>query len=426
MAKTSAGKIAGKLSEAVIGLVAKQPEELFFQLPDTARPRRRARACGCRPQQWPQCFMVRLSGRCNLACTYCFDAANCAPRQDLDLPAARQIANYILWVPGLKPLISFLGGEPLVNWKSGRFLIETLRREGRARGKDPYFNIITNGTLVTPRLAPELVADDITVQISMDGSQRGHDRHRRYPGGAGSHQAALRGLQVLRAASPKAKVDAQVVLTPGNTNLTGIAESLMAAGFRRIKFLHLTDSEGRGSDWSAADVRRLAREHEKFYGYYLQSAINGHPEVDMGFARLVASQPEGPDGLCACGSREIYIDARGDIYPCPKLYGQAAVPPLGNCATLDPAAPLRILRPAQPPDPECAQCWAYEWCGGGCSFQCQKCALMPSGRTGVTQKLWCNLMRAQFARAAITHRLLRQSHPKCLKSIQALFSDEVA
>ncbi|MBI5684074.1 MAG: radical SAM protein [Verrucomicrobia bacterium] len=423
MATTAANKAAKILSEAVIGYAAKQPERLFLQIRGNERPRQQARNCGGRPQQWPQCFVVRLTGRCNLACAYCFDAANGSRRQDLDVATARQIADYILRTPGSKPVISFFGGEPLVNWETGRFLIETLRREGRANGKIPYFNVITNGTLITPPLARELASDDITVQISIDGPRKHHDRHRRDPSGAGSHQAALRGLELLRAASPKAKVDAQAVLTPGNTDLIGIAKHLKAVGFRRIKFLHLTDDEGGGEAWSAAAVRRLIREHEKFYVYYLQSVINGHPEVDMGFAHLIASQPEGPHGLCTCGSDEILIDARGDIYPCPKLYGQSAVPALGNCATSDPSAPPNISRPTQPLDSECAQCWAYEWCGGGCSFQCQKCALTPSSHSSVTQKLWCDLMRARFARAAITYRLLRRSFPKCLESIQRLFSD---
>ncbi|MFZ2640768.1 MAG: radical SAM protein [Verrucomicrobiia bacterium] len=423
MSKTGASKGVGRLSEAVIGFAATRPEELFFQIRKGERPRPKAHACDSRSQSWPQYFVVRLSDRCNLACTYCFDAANSARRQDMDLTTARQIADYILRVPGSKPVISFFGGEPLVNWKTGRFLLETLRREGRAKGKDPYFNVITNGTLITPELAAELVADDITVQISIDGSRQDHDRYRRYPNGAGSHQATLGGLELLRAASPKARVDAQVVLTPGNVNLTGIAENLKAAGFRRIKFLHLSNSEGRKRVWPASAVRRLMRGHEKFYRYYLQSAINGHPEVDMGFAYLVASQPEGPNGLCTCGSYEICIGARGDIYPCPRLYGHPTVPTLGNCATIDPAVPLNVSRPTPSPDSECARCWAFDWCGGGCSFQCQKCALMPSGRSTVTQRLWCDLMRARFARAAITYRLLRQSHPKCLESIQMLFSD---
>ena len=184
---------------------ATRPEELFFQIRKGERPRQKAHACNNRSQSWPQCFVVRLSDRCNLACTYCFDASNSARRQDMDLTTARQIADYILRVPGSKPVISFFGGEPLVNWKAGRFLLETLRREGRAKGKDPYFNIITNGTLITPELAAELVADDITVQISIDGSRQDHDRYRRYPNGAGSHQATLGGLELLRAASPESQ-----------------------------------------------------------------------------------------------------------------------------------------------------------------------------------------------------------------------------
>ena len=226
------------LTRAVIDLATEHPEEFYRQAFPLPLPLRR------RTKVLPRNFIVRLTGRCNLACAYCFDTANRASRDRLDLPTAAKIADYVLAVPGSKPLISFLGGEPLLNWPAGRFLIETIRREGRARGKDPYFNITTNATLINDGLARELVGDDLSVQISIDGFEKGHDRHRRYPDGTGSYEDAVRGLQRLRAISPSAKVDAQVVLTPGNTNLTGIAKKLKTLGFRRINFLYLSADAG--------------------------------------------------------------------------------------------------------------------------------------------------------------------------------------
>ena len=47
---------------------------------------------------------------CNLACDYCFDAANSALRDTLELPTARTIVDYIIRVPVAEPLIGFLGG----------------------------------------------------------------------------------------------------------------------------------------------------------------------------------------------------------------------------------------------------------------------------------------------------------------------------
>lgn len=417
---TTTRRTTEQSQEAILACAAEQPESFFLQ--GLGGPEEtQTEACNA-GQQWPQHFMVRLSGRCNLACDYCFDTANCAPSDHLDQPTAERIADYILAVPVNRPLISFLGGEPLANWSVGSFLVDTVRRKASALGKDPYFSIVTNGTLITSALAKDLVAPDLTVQISIDGLQRGHDLHRRYPDGAGSYQAALRGARRLRAVSKDAKVDAQVVLTPGNSDLTAIAKELSARGFRRISFLYLTAEANGPSPWSETDLRELMQQRAKFYRYFVQSAIEGNPEVDMRFAAQVSSQPEGPDGLCGCGRREVYIDTHGNIYPCPWLYGRADVPALGGCATPDPRNPLP-MRKARPADEECAQCWAFAWCGGGCSFQCQKCTLLPPGRSDPTQKLWCDLMRAQFARAAITHSFLRRFHPEALDRIRSIFAD---
>jgi len=408
------------IREVMLNFAVEQPESLFLKafgpVNHPAQPKRE-----CPAHQWPQNFSVRLSGRCNLACDYCFDSANCAPLDQLDRPTARHIADYILAVPVTKPLISFLGGEPLLNWFVGKFLIDEIRRKAGALGKDPYFSIVTNGTPINEVLAKELVAPDISVQISIDGLQTGHDLHRRYPDGGGSYQAALNGLRRLRAVSEDAKVDAQVVLSPGNIDMIAIAQELKSLGFRRINFLYLTAGANGHSPWSAADVLALMEERKKFYLYFVQSAIAGSPEVDMSFAALVSSQPDGPIGLCGCGWRELYIDAHGDIYPCPKLYGKAEVPSLGNCATMDAKAALPI-REAVPADDECAQCWAFSWCGGGCSFQCQKCSLLPSSGSDLTQILWCDLMRAQFARAAVTYYWLQCFHPESWRAIRAIFA----
>jgi uncharacterized protein len=410
-------------ARAVILRLAAECPETFF-LDAFGRPARPASPPGGAAPEWPHSFTLRLSGRCNLACDYCFDAASAAPRGAMDAAAARRVAAYILRAPVTEPLIAFLGGEPLLNWPVGRQLVEQIRREGRAMGKSPYFSLTTNGTLITDDLAPELVGDDITVQVSLDGSRQ-HDRHRRYPDGTGSYRHALAGLRRLRAVSPAARVDAQVVLSPGSPGLGEIADELRGAGFRRIGFLYLTDPGGH-SAWSGEDVRWLMRQRQDFYPRFVQATLEGHPEIDMGFAFLVASQPEGPRGLCGCGRQEVYIDARGDIYSCPRLYGQPGVGPLGRCDEASAGAPPSAgARPAVR-DPGCAECWAAEWCGGGCAFQCQRCALLPAAPTSPTQALWCDLLRAQLARAALTYHVLRRFHPEALGRLRALFGRSAA
>ena len=416
--------VAEEALKVALQLAAAQPEDFYLRELAPARLARGASTGGCLPVQLPTCFVVRVTGRCNLACDYCFDAANGAPRGNLDFSTARRIADYILSVPVDKPLISLIGGEPLLNWRVGRSFIEMLRTEGRARGKDPYFIIVTNGTPITTATARELVRADTTVQISIDGPARGRVSHRKYRNGADSYPEALRGLRRLRDVDPAARVDAQVVLTPGNVNLIGLARKLKAAGFRRIRFLHDTPGgEDRGG-WAEEDIRALMQARTEFFPYFLRSALRGEPEVDMDFAMLVASQPGGPGGLCGCARREVYIDSFGDLYPCPKLYGQTGVRFLGNCATVDPAAPLPFSASGLTPDPECGRCWAFELCRGGCAFQCQRCALKPSDSRDANQELWCDLLRAQFARSAIAYRFLKQFHPRGLESIRAIFFGE--
>jgi len=96
--------------EIILGLATKHPEAFFLQAFGPVRRRPADSAAARLSEQWPRCSLIRLSGRCNLACDYCFDAANSALRDTLELPTARTIVDYIIRVPVAEPLIGFLGG----------------------------------------------------------------------------------------------------------------------------------------------------------------------------------------------------------------------------------------------------------------------------------------------------------------------------
>ena len=58
--------------------------------------------------------------------------------------------------------------------------------------------VTTNGVLLTEPILRALLASGIQVVVSLDGDASGHDRHRRYANGRGSHASVLRGLSRLR------------------------------------------------------------------------------------------------------------------------------------------------------------------------------------------------------------------------------------
>jgi uncharacterized protein len=69
-----------------------------------------------------------------------------------------------------------------------------------AEGRDIRFNITTNATLVNDSVLDFLAAHPaVSLLLSLDGGTEIHDRHRRFPGGKGSFEAAASTLRRLLA-----------------------------------------------------------------------------------------------------------------------------------------------------------------------------------------------------------------------------------
>ncbi len=125
-------------------------------------------------------LLVHITDRCNLKCRHCFLGA---PRgRELSLADMIRVAEEFQGLHGLRFLVS--GGEPL---RHPRF------RELNERLPAYRFRsvLLTNGTLITRRLARELRFHE--AQVSIDGLEDSHDLLR----GKGSYQKTLRGLRHL-------------------------------------------------------------------------------------------------------------------------------------------------------------------------------------------------------------------------------------
>ena len=410
---------ARRLEASAMTLAARAPERLLEKTGGTDRHRMTAARAQGR-EAAPRSFVVRLTGRCNLACDYCYENGNDGAGDHLDRPTARAIAKTILEGPVADPLVCLFGGEPLVNWQEGEFLIEEISRGARALGKRPCFHLTTNGTLITPEIARTVARRAITVQVSIDGPKALHDRHRTYRDGSGSYEAMLRGVEMLRNANPDAKIDGQAVLTPGNVDMVAIAGHLKSIGFRRVSFLVAGWEDRTGISWTDEDLEALKRAREAFFPFFLESALRGDAEVDMGFAALVAAGPAGPEGLCECGSGEVFIDTQARIHRCPQLYaaGQRAIgqcDSLQDCRQADLPAGGRI-------DEDCLACWAWPRCRGGCMVRNQRCPWIPSPPDPAGKRAWCDLLRADFARAALAYRILEGRRPGSTRKLKSLFT----
>ncbi|MCO8271210.1 FxsB family radical SAM/SPASM domain protein [Actinoplanes sp. TRM 88003] len=159
-------------------------------------------AQGWRPKRFNQ-FVVKVHSRCNLACGYCY-VYESADQSWRDQPkvmteavfteACRRIDEHA----GSAVSLVFHGGEPLL---AGAAHLDRLAAEATTvlgPGRRLRLGMQTNGLLLDPQVIEVCDRWGIRVAVSLDGDEAGHDRHRTFRDGRGSHAGVVQGLQLLR------------------------------------------------------------------------------------------------------------------------------------------------------------------------------------------------------------------------------------
>lgn len=163
-------------------------------------------------QPTPVClrqFVLKVHSRCNLDCGYCY-VYHSADTSWRDKPrvmeaavaerVAHRIAEHALAhdLPDIRIVLH--GGEPLLLGAGRLDELLTVLGRGLAKAAVPVrFSAQTNGVLLTTDILDVLHHHRVGVSVSLDGSRAAHDRHRRFPGGGGSHGQVLEGLTRLGA-----------------------------------------------------------------------------------------------------------------------------------------------------------------------------------------------------------------------------------
>ena len=164
--------------------------------------------------QGPNYLIAFVTGRCNLRCEACCDAA-VGVRESRDL----SVQQWIRAVDGVRSLVhlTITGGEPFVRGDLQELIPAMVRASGV-----PSVSIDTNGWFTDRVLSTvslllrALPGLRLTVLVSLDGPESTHDRLRAQEGASAAARRTLEGLAALREGGERFNLRVCSVLQPGN------------------------------------------------------------------------------------------------------------------------------------------------------------------------------------------------------------------
>ncbi len=313
-----------------------------------------------------------VSKDCNLKCGYCYaDQGRFGQSEggEMDFETAKRFMDILIAESGNLPQIryQFLGGEPLLNAKLMRRIIEYGRSEAARIGKRISFGMTTNATFLTPEIIGYFVEHDVTCTISIDGPEHVNDLIRVNHADKGSYQRIMRAVAPLLAVQ---ETRARVTVTKHCLDMEMIVDHLLGEGFSEVGLTPVNSTDRRYA-LDDADRERLLDEFRRLTRRYVREAREGRR---FGFANLNELLKQIHEGRsqthpCGAGISMFATDANGTIYPCHRFPGREEYAMGHVDRGVDREKQAAWLAQVHVHNRSaCKSCWARYICSGGCYY----------------------------------------------------------
>jgi uncharacterized protein len=351
---------------------------------------------------WPEipvkALCLNIAHTCNMRCTYCFAGqGNFGLKEALmSVETGRQALDFLITrSQSIKHLeVDFFGGEPLLNLDMMKEIVRYGRQQETATGKKFNFTLTTNAVLLDHQVMDWVIANDVSVILSLDGRQETNDRYRLLANGQGSYAQIVPNIKEMVARQPVSYY-VRGTFTRANLDFSRDLRHLIEMGFDAIS---LEPAIGRGDlAIKEEDLPQVLREYEELTNTLWEYYQSGreiqffHYDLNLQQGPCLAKRCSG----CGAGCEYLVVIPGGDIYPCHQFIGEAGFY-MGNVnnGVIDRTIVDRF-RHNRLKDKECRLCWSRYFCGGGC----HAAALHANGDMSQPDKTACTMQQKRIENA---------------------------
>ena len=323
---------------------------------------------------------LNISHRCNLRCKYCFaqEGSYGGKATDMSAEIARLAVDFLIKHSGSRRNLEadFFGGEPLLNYEVIKDTVRYARAQAQKAQKSFRFTITTNGTIHDEEQLKFINDNMSNVVISIDGREDTHNFNRKFGGGQGSYQKALKFAQEFSRVRGGGEYYIRGTFTSRNLDFAADVLSINDCGFDQISIEPVVLPQEHPLAIRQEHIEKISQEYEKLAREYLKRRQS---DKWFNFFHFMIDFEGGPcekkrTSACGAGNQYIAVAPDGLIYPCHQFVGNPDFV-LGDLKTWDrtQSLPLNqdIRRNFQACNihakPKCRDCFAKYYCSGGCA-----------------------------------------------------------
>lgn len=364
----------------------------------------------------PRVVMLELilTEACNLGCTYCFEY-DADSKKSMSRESALAAVDFLVEASRCSPWvgITFMGGEPVLQFDLIREVVEYSRDACAKVGKLVSYDMQTNGVLLKEEHCRFFGNVGLRYCLSLDGAQLANDRHRKTLGGSGTFQIVAAKMKMLK--HYQHWQGARMTIMPTDAaclgeNIRRLHEELAINQFIIGFATHV--------EWTDQQIAEYAQGLMDAFDYFVKQRVcNKSRRIRIGLFELgqlneaYRGDRESAWG-CGAGSGRLAISPDGTFHGCSKLAwgangGSANAPlPLGSIDTgfSKPENRLKLLDHSEVPRIKCRTCEIKAHCNGGC----HAASFADTGDMYVPADYFCKLMFAQKAASDYARSRLKE------------------
>lgn len=328
----------------------------------------------------PEFFMIDMTNRCNLRCTYCLRNV-ISGQEEISWEVLKDIGKFISEYCDKNDVrnisVQAWGGEPLLDVEK----VIALTKFIMPTNTKVHYTIETNATLLSDEVVQRLHQYHIGIGISIDGFPLIHNKQRKFLSGKGSYEIVVKNLQNAQKIYDNQIGTITTITKESSLYIEEIIEHLaIELKIKNIKLNFMHSSSYTECSNMCMNSQEIAAAELKILNKIVDLQEKGYSvmeqNIQIKLKNILFKEYSDICLSCGCcgGKKMVVFDMNGKIYPCELTDNQKyAIGSIYKNQNLSDQITSKIEKKVDffkvKKSEECTNCYWWVFCQGGCTVR---------------------------------------------------------